>query len=133
MARTRNILAGFLLLILALTLTSEPGRAHKPFTSPLPDNNDMFTILPDICTRCHVPDGVAPMSLMTYEDTVPWGESIRVELLAGHMPPWSVDAAPTRFRNAQLLSAREMNVLITWATGGTPFGNPDKMPQPVTL
>jgi hypothetical protein len=63
---------------------------------------------------------------MTYEDTVPWGESIRVELLAGHMPPWSVDAAPTRFRNAQPLSAREMNVLLTWATGGTPLGNPDK-------
>ena len=38
---------------------------------------------------------------------------------------------PARFRNAQSLSAREMNVLLTWATGGTPFGNPDKTPQPV--
>ena len=72
------------------------------------------------------------MSLMTYDDTVPWGESIRVELLAGHMPPWGVDAAPTRFRNAQTLTAREMNVLLTWATGGTPFGTPDKTPPPVS-
>jgi hypothetical protein len=48
------------------------------------------------------------------------------------MPPWSVDAAPTRFRNAQPLSAREMNVLLTWATGGTPLGDPEKIPTPVT-
>ena len=133
MNRTHHAIVGFALLFLGVALYVEPGDAHKPITSPFTYNDDVFPILRDRCARCHVPDGVAPMSLMTYEDTVPWGESIRVELLAGHMPPWSVDAAPTRFRNAQLLSAREMNVLITWATGGTPFGNADKTPQPVAL
>jgi hypothetical protein len=120
------------LVILAVTIASEPGRAHKPITSPFTYNDDVFPILKDQCSRCHVPEGVAPMSLMTYDDTVPWGESIRVELLAGHMPPWGVDAAPARFRNAQTISAREMNVLLTWATGGTPFGSADKTPQPVS-
>jgi hypothetical protein len=43
-----------------------------------------------------------------------------------------VDAAAARFRNAQPLSAREMNVLLTWATGGTPPGNTDKPPMPVS-
>jgi len=132
MART-HIIAGAALFIVALVLWVEPGRAHKPITSPFTYNDDVFPILRDRCARCHVPEGVAPMSLMTYEDTVPWGESIRVELLSGHMPPWSVDAAPTRFRNAQSISAREMNVLLTWATGGTPFGSPDKTPPPVAL
>jgi hypothetical protein len=133
MGRRRHIIVGLALLILGLMLSVEPGRAHKPITSPFTYNDDVFPILRDRCARCHVPEGVAPMSLMTYEDTVPWGESIRVELLAGHMPPWSVDAAPTRFRNVQALSAREMNVLLTWATGGTPFGSPDKAPPPVSL
>jgi hypothetical protein len=133
MARASNALTALALIVLALTLASEPGRAHKPITSPFTYNDDVFPILKDRCARCHVPEGVAPMSLMTYDDTVPWGESIRVELLAGHMPPWGVDAAATRFRNAQTLSAREMNVLLTWATGGTPFGNPDKTPQPVSF
>ncbi len=132
MSRARHIGAGVAILAVAIAVAVEPGRAHKPITSPFTYNEDVFPILRDRCARCHVPEGVAPMSLMTYEDTVPWGESIRVELLAGHMPPWSVDAAPARFRNAQPLSAREMNVLLTWATGGTPFGNPDKTPQPVT-
>jgi hypothetical protein len=132
MRRPGHALVGLAFGILCLALFVEPGGAHKPITSPFTYTEDVFPILRDRCARCHIPDGVAPMSLMTYEDTVPWGESIRVELLAGHMPPWSVDAAPTRFRNAPPLSAREMNVLITWATGGTPFGNPEKTPAPVT-
>lgn len=132
MDRKRHIIGGLGLFILGLILTVEPGGAHKPITSPFTYNDDVFPILRDRCARCHVPDGVAPMSLITYDDTVPWGESIRVELLAGHMPPWSVDAAPTRFRNAQSISAREMNVLLTWATGGTPFGSTDKTPQPIS-
>jgi hypothetical protein len=133
MGRTHHAIAGLAFVILGLTFGTEPGRAHKPITSPFTYNEDVFPILRDRCARCHVAEGVAPMSLTTYEDTVPWGESIRVELLAGHMPPWSVDRAPTRFRNARPLTAREMNVLITWATGGTPPGSPDKTPEPVAL
>lgn len=64
------------------------------------------------------------MSLLTHADAVPWGESIRVELMAGHMPPWGVDVSAGRFRNLQHLTAREMNVLMTWASGGTPPGQP---------
>lgn len=132
MARASRTLTVCAAIALALTLVTERGQAHKPITSPFTYNDDVFPILKERCARCHVAEGVAPMSLMTYDDTVPWGESIRVELLAGHMPPWGVDAAPTRFRNAQTLSAREMNVLLTWATGGTPFGTPEKAPQPVS-
>jgi hypothetical protein len=128
--RTATVCA---LIALGLTLGSARGHAHKPITSPFTYNDDVFPILKERCARCHVADGAAPMSLMTYDDTVPWGESIRVELLAGHMPPWGVDAAATRFRNAQTLTAREMNVLLTWATGGTPFGTPDKTPPAVSL
>jgi hypothetical protein len=130
MARHATLFLAF--LFLAVIFSAERGGAHKPITSPFTYNEDVFPIVRDRCARCHVPDGVAPMSLVTYEDTVPWGESIRVELLAGHMPPWRVDAAAARFRNAQPLSAREMNVLLTWATGGTPPGTPEKTPMPVS-
>ena len=93
MSRAPRAAIGFALVLVAVTITVVPGGAHKPITSPFTYNDDVFPILRDRCGRCHVRDGVAPMSLMTYEDTVPWGESIRVELLAGHMPPWSVDGA----------------------------------------
>jgi len=71
--------------------------------------------------------------LMTHADAVPWGESIKTELLAGQMPPWSVDGAAGRFRNVEGMTAREMNVLLTWVTGGTPPGDPEKNPPAMSV
>ena len=130
--RTAHATAALTLIALGLLISVEPGSAHKPITSPYNYNDDIFPILRDKCGRCHVSGGVAPMSLMTHAETVPWGESIRTEVLAGHMPPGTVDEAPGRFRNASGLSPREMNLLLTWATGGTPIGEAAKDPKPVT-
>jgi hypothetical protein len=130
--RVTHAMLALTLFAIALAITVEPGRAHKPITSPYTYNDDIFPILRDKCGRCHVAGGVAPMSLMTHADTVPWGESIRTELLAAHMPPGGVDEAPGRFRNAPGLSPREMNLLLTWVTGGTPIGDAAKDPKPVT-
>jgi hypothetical protein len=98
--------------------------AHKPITSPFTFNDDVLPIVRERCGECHAPGGVAPMSLLTHADTIPWAESIRVELMAGHMPPWRVESAPARFRNLAPFTAREINVLMTWASGGTPAGQP---------
>ena len=98
--------------------------AHKPITSPFTFSADVRPILHDRCGRCHAPGGVAPMSLLTHVDTIPWGESMRMELMSGHMPPWRVDRRATRFRDAGGLTAKELNVLLTWLTGGTPPGDP---------
>jgi hypothetical protein len=74
------------------------------------------------------------MSLLTYKDTVPWAESIREELIAERMPPWYVDheSAPVRsVGGGRPLTAREIDTVITWATGGTPegaAGRPDPEP-----
>jgi hypothetical protein len=121
-----------IVVFVALALTGGRPEAHKPITSPYTYNEDVFPIVRDRCGRCHVAGGVAPMSLMTAKDAVPWGESIRTELIAGHMPPWSVDGAPGRFKNPQALTARELNVLLTWVTGGNPVGNPEHAPPPVS-
>jgi hypothetical protein len=116
-----------------VVLRTPAGEAHKPITSPYTFNEDIFPLMRDRCGRCHVSGGVAPMSLMTHADAVPWGESIKTELLAGQMPPWSVDRSSGRFRNVEGLTAREMNLLLTWVTGGTPLGDPDKAPPAMTV
>ena len=98
------------------------GEAHKPITSPYTFTEDVLPILRQHCGRCHVTGGAAPMSLLTHEAAVPWAESIRLEFLSGHMPPWDVETSPSRFQGAGALVARELNVLLTWAVGGTPRG-----------
>ncbi len=127
-------MSGRLLAIAALAATavatwSVRTDAHKPITSPFTFSDDVLPIVKERCAECHSPGGVAPMSLLTHADTVPWAESIRVELMSGHMPPWRVENAAAQFRNLQPFTAREMNVLLTWASGGTPQGQPD--PDPV--
>jgi hypothetical protein len=131
MRRVPHVAVALAVAAIGFVLSVAPGNAHKPITSPYTYNDDVFPILRDRCGKCHVSGGVAPMSLMTHADAVPWGESIRTELLAGHMPPGSVDDAPSRFRNAPGLSPREMNLLLTWVTGGTPIGTADTDPTPV--
>lgn len=114
---------------IAVALADATGDAHKPITSPYTFNEHVFPILRAQCGACHVQGGVAPMSLTTHAETVPWGESIRAELMAGHMPPWSVDSARGRIQHEQVLTAHELNVLMTWASGGTPAGDPAKAPS----
>jgi hypothetical protein len=120
-----------IIVLLALVFVA-PGLAHKPVTSPYSYNDDVAPILRERCGRCHVSGGIAPMSLLSHADAVPWGESIRTEVLAAHMPPGVVDEAPSRFRNAPGLSPREMNVLLTWVTGGTPAGSAANAPATAT-
>ena len=68
------------------------------------------------------------MSLLTYKDAIPWAESIRLELTANHMPPWYAAGDPHR------LTPRELDILLTWATGGTPEGPAKRLSaSPVSL
>jgi hypothetical protein len=105
--------------------------AHKGITSKYTYNEHVFPIVHGRCGRCHVEGGVAPMSLMTYKDARPWAEAIRLELMAGHMPPWSAEEGPLPLRTAHGLTAFELDVLMTWASGGTPEG--DRAPAASTV
>src|SRR5262245_35624595 len=55
-------------------------------------SRDVAPILQRSCQNCHRPDGVAPMSLVSYEDVRPWARSIKLRTglgpRAGVMPPW---------------------------------------------
>ena len=122
--------AGVALSLLVMTRVTS---AHKPITSPFTYTADVRPILRDRCSRCHAPAGVAPMSLLTYQDAVPWGESMRAELAAGHMPPWRVDRGAGHIHTQTALTARELNVLLTWITGGAPPGDLAAEPEPSPL
>jgi hypothetical protein len=123
-------LATGLLLIFATPHTD----AHTPVTSKYDYNKDVFPLLREHCGGCHVPGGPAPMSLMTYGAAMPWAESIREELTAGRMPPWPVDptspAIIPPIRGGHAISSRDLDVMVVWASGGTPQGDPDaKLPE----
>jgi hypothetical protein len=80
-------------------------------------------ILQRSCENCHRADGVAPMSLVTYEDVRPWARAIKqrtgIGPKAGVMPPWYVEKniGIQQFHNDPSLSDDEIAKI---ASGSTP-------------
>jgi mono/diheme cytochrome c family protein len=132
-ARARSIAAAGAALLAAFITVVEPTEAHKAITSKYTYNDDVFPVFRDRCAQCHVENGIAPMSLTTYKDAYPWAESIRAELVAGHMPPWNAEDGFGDLKRARTLSARELDVVLTWATGGNPQGDIEQKLPAVTL
>src|SRR5262252_6420410 len=104
--------------------------AHKGITSKYTYNDDVYPILRDKCGRCHAENGAAPMSLLKYSidagGAAAWAESIRENLVSEAMPPWFVDPTGPGIKNNHGLTPRELDIIVTWATGGTPQGNLNK-------
>ena len=117
----RFLIIGGVVLAAAALLTIRVD-AHKPITSKYTYTEDVFPIVNARCAGCHVTGGVAPMSLLTYKEAFPWAESIRVELLANHMPPSFEEPGFGDLKHPSRLTSRELDVLLTWVTGGTPEG-----------
>ena len=73
-------------------------------TSKYNYNEHVFPIFRDRCARCHYQGGPTPMSLTTYQDALPWAESMREQLVGEKMPPWyATQGLPSRADTCCLL------------------------------
>ncbi len=112
----------------AVILTMAAAAAEKPVTFA----KDVAPILQARCQVCHRAGQIAPMSMMTYQETRPWARSIRQKVLAREMPPWFIDKniGVQHFSNDISLSDEEIATLVKWVDAGAPEGNPADMPPP---
>ena len=95
---------------------------------------DIAPILQRSCENCHHADGVAPMSLSTYEEVRPWARAIKqrtgVGPHAGVMPPWYMEKniGIQKYKDDPSLSDEEVARIAKWVDSGAPRGNPADMP-----
>src|SRR5438105_15488835 len=103
--------------------------------APVVFTKDVAPILQDKCQACHQPNSIAPMSLITYEETRPWARSIRNRVAARQMPPWHIDRSVgvQKFKNDMSLTDRQIDTIVRWADAGAPQGDPRDMPPPRPL
>src|SRR4029078_6366932 len=91
---------------------------------------DIAPILQRSCQNCHRSDGVAPMSLTTYEEVRPYARAVTqrtgVAPHAGVMPPWYVEKniGIQKFQNDPSLSDAEIAKIAKWADNGAHRANP---------
>ncbi len=105
------------------------GDAHEGITSKFTYNAHVYPVFLNRCGRCHIDGGVGPMSLLKYEDAFPWAESLRAELLTATSGD-SHDFVKAAHRQ---ISARELDIVLDWANGGTPEGDKALAQMPPAL
>lgn len=84
---------------------------------------DVLPILQNHCLECHRPAQMAPMSLITYEESRPWAKAIRDQVRSRKMPPWPADPCCGHFANDRSLRASEIEILVKWADTGAARGD----------
>jgi hypothetical protein len=91
---------------------------------------DVVPILQQHCQSCHRVGEIAPMPLVTYDDTQPLARLIADDARARKMPPWFADPRVGHFSNDPSLSPEEVSTLAAWAAANAPAGNPSDAPPP---
>jgi hypothetical protein len=106
--------------------------AAEPVANPT-FTKDIAPIFQAKCEACHRPDSIAPMSLVTYEQSRPYSRAIKDRVAARQMPPWNIDKTVgiQKFKNDRSLSDQELETIVKWVDAGSPMGNPKDMPAAV--
>jgi mono/diheme cytochrome c family protein len=122
----------------ALLVASFPASTRSQATNErVTYYEQVAPIMREHCVSCHQPAGlnigslVAPMSLMTYEQTRPWARAIARKVADREMPPWFADAPKGVFSNERGLTDRQIQTIVAWVNGGATAGDPAKAPPPL--
>ena len=81
------------------------------------------------CVECHRQSGMAPMSLMTYQDVRPWARAVRNKVVSKEMPPWGADPTIGKFANDISLTEEQIQTISAWVEAGAPEGNKAELPK----
>jgi hypothetical protein len=124
----RRLSTGVLAAIAMLAIAGRAGAADTP--SPLTFSKDVAPIFQDKCQVCHQPGSIAPMSLLTFQETRPWVRSIKERVESRQMPPWHIDRSVgvQKFKNDMSLSDDQLATIVKWVEQGAIEGNPKDLP-----
>ncbi len=91
---------------------------------------DVAPIFYGRCVECHRAGEIAPMSLITYNETRPWAKAIKQKVVDRSMPPWLASPENTHFKNERRLSQKEVDTIAAWVDAGAPKGSDEDLPAP---
>jgi len=133
--RRMRALTGLVALGAVLAVTPDARAADALSAPPVTFSKDVAPILQDKCQACHQPNSIAPMSLITYEETRPWARSMKNRVETRQMPPWHIDRSVgvQKFKNDMSLTEEQIKTIVRWVDAGAPQGNPKDMPPPKPL
>ena len=120
----------FAILLLTGLLVASPSAAGQTSPGHPTFYRDVLPILQNHCQSCHRPGEVAPMPLVTYEQTRPWAPLIAKSVETKVMPPWFADPGFGHFSNDPSLTEQGIATVLAWVKADAPAGNPHDAPPP---
>jgi hypothetical protein len=135
--RTRPLIAALFTLftLAACSEDAAPPPRGSPDTAPEANSvtwhRDVRPLVEAHCASCHATGGIAPMPLLTFEDTDGYRELMvgRVDVPHGTgsrlaMPPWPMSPDCRDVKDARLLTDDEKRTFREWEAAGFPVGDP---------
>jgi hypothetical protein len=112
--------------------TMQSAPAAELTTKPVTFTKDVAPIFQEKCQTCHRNGEMAPMSLVTYEESRPWAKAIRQKVVTHQMPPWHIDKTVgiQKFANDISLNDQQISTIVRWVDEGALQGDPKDMPAP---
>src|SRR5476649_2625147 len=120
------------LIVIALGAGAVPAAAADTAVKPMVSfHKDIEPILQRSCERCHSPNSVAPMSLITYEQVRPYAREIKRRVALRHapwsrgaMPPWFLETnvGIQKMKDDNSLTDDEIDLVAQWVDSGAPEG-----------
>ncbi len=125
----KGLLLAFSGLAISPVLSAQEVTFHK----------DIEPILQRSCQTCHRDGGVAPMPLVSYDETAPFAGLIEYKTSlrdrAGAMPPFYAEKniGIQHIKDDPSLSDAELAAISTWARSGAPKGDAADAPAPLVF
>jgi hypothetical protein len=121
---TGALALSIVLVLSGVSMAAEPALKAPTFAK------DITPIFQEKCQDCHRKGSMAPMSLITYEETRPWAKAIKQRVASRNMPPWHLDKTVgiQQFQNDISLSDAQISTIVRWVDAGAPLGDPKDMP-----
>jgi hypothetical protein len=115
----------YFLIIAALTAIYNTSAAHSPTWT-----DGIACIIYSHCTNCHNDNGIAPFSLMTYNDVYQNRFAIQASVAAKSMPPFPPKQDKQQYAHANTLDQHEIDEITDWVNNFAPLGNANQIPTP---
>ncbi len=93
-------------------------------------STDIAPIIYENCSSCHREGGIAPFTLMSYDETIIWADDIHHVIEERSMPPWPADPNYRHYVGETYLEDWEIDAIHDWIYDGFPYGDEDLEPDP---
>jgi tetratricopeptide (TPR) repeat protein len=119
---------GVLLLASHVVGNAPPPDAAPPVARSITFTKDIAPILYQACARCHQPEGLAPFSLITYDEVRRHAAQIASVTARRYMPPWKPEPGIGVFSGERRLSDAQIETIASWAAGDRLEGERSDLP-----